>query len=231
MTRIPFARVFWLGAAGIVVLAAIVGVGAIVGGDFSDTDARILITLAALLYAGGAGLAGLALADRGPARQLGLFVAAAAPVGLVLMLWAIWGFVDEGDNEPQVKLAWTAVVTLVACLIATTSLLLARGQSLVRLSVAAGALAGLAAALSDLGIWSGDSDSGFLKGIAVLWILAGVAYFLVPILGRFASTAPGEPSVRVLAELDGVELVAVHSGNGLDIRLAPGERLQLRRHV
>ena len=43
-------------------------------------------------------------------------------------------------------------------------------------------------------------------------------------------TAAGAPTDdRVLAELDGVELVATHSRDGIDVRLARGERLLLRR--
>jgi len=44
--KIRFARVFWIGAAGIVVLAALIALVAIVRGSFSGTDARILLTLA-----------------------------------------------------------------------------------------------------------------------------------------------------------------------------------------
>jgi hypothetical protein len=226
--KLRSARVFWIGAAGIVILAALVALAAIIGGNFSDTDARILVTLAALLYAGGAGLAGLALADRGPARNLGWIVAAATPVGLVLMLWAIWDFLDEGDNDPQLKLAWSAVLALLAGLLGTTALLLARRPALVLLAKSTGLLAGVAALVSVVGLWSGDSSDQFLKSLAVLWILAAVTYFLVPILGRFTSAATAD--VRVLAELDDVQLVATRT-NGLDVRLAPGERLQLRRRV
>ena len=228
--RIPFARVFWIGAAGIVVLAALVALVGIVRGSFSGTDARILVTLAALLYAGGAGIAGLALSERATAPLVGRLVALAAPIGLALMLWAIWAFVDEGDNEPQVKLAWSAVLALLAGLLTATALLLARAPALVRLAASSGALAAVAAGLSIAGIWAGSSDSSFLKVLAALWILAAVAYFLVPILGRFSSAAQtAAPELRVLAELDGVELVATRAGTGLDVRLAPGERLQLRR--
>jgi hypothetical protein len=226
--KLRSARVFWIGAAGIVILAALVALAAIIGGNFSDTDARILVTLAALLYAGGAGLAGLALADRGPARNLGWIVAAATPVGLVLMLWAIWDFLDEGDNDPQLKLAWSAVLALLAGLLGTTALLLARRPALVLLAKSTGLLAGFGALVSVVGLWSGDSSDQFLKSLAVLWILAAVTYFLVPILGRFTSAATAD--VRVLAELDDVQLVATRT-NGLDVRLAPGERLQLRRRV
>jgi hypothetical protein len=228
---ISFARAFWIGAAGVVVAAALVALVAIVGGSFSDTDARILVTLAALLYAGGTGLAGLALSDRRLARSLGQLVAVASPIGLALMLWGIWGIVDEGDNDPQWKLAWSSVLVLVTGLIATTALLLARRPKLVKLAWTSGALAAFAAALSVGGIWGGDSDDSFLKLLAALWILAVVAYFLVPILGRFSSAAPAAPELRVLAELDGVELVATRSESGLDVRLAPDERLQLRRRV
>jgi hypothetical protein len=64
--------------------------------------------------------------------------------------------------------------------------------------------------------------------IAVLWILAGLAYLLVPVLQRFTATAASTAD-RVLATLDDVELVATRSGSGLAFDLAPGERLTLRR--
>lgn len=227
--RIPFARVFWIGAAGIVVLAALVALVAIVGGSFSEDDVRVLLTLAALLYAGGTGLAGLAVAERGPARFLGRVVAAGSPLALGLVLWAIWSL--DGGDEPQLKLAWSAVLVLLAGLLATTALLLARSAALVALARASGGLAALATALSVGAVWAGDGGDVLLKAIAALWILTAGTYFLVPILGRFSSAGTGgaAPELRVLAELDGVELVAVRSGNGLDVHLVPGERLALRR--
>ncbi len=38
-------RIFWLGAAAALVVAALVAIAAIVGGSFDDTDGRILLTL------------------------------------------------------------------------------------------------------------------------------------------------------------------------------------------
>ena len=65
--------------------------------------------------------------------------------------------------------------------------------------------------------------------IAALWILAVLGYVLVPVVGRFGRPAAELPTVeRLLATLDGVELVATTSGT-VDPRLAPGERLLLRR--
>jgi hypothetical protein len=221
-----------MGAAAIVVAAALVALAAVVKGDFSDTDGRILITLAALLYTGGAAICGLALADRGPARALGRIVAAAAPVCFAFVAWAIWSFAfDGGDNETADKLAWSAVLVLLAGLIATTALLLARRPTLVGLASVAGAFSGLAATVSVTGIWAEPDSESFVKVLAVLWILAGLAYFLVPILQRFSSVGADEAAVRILAELDGVELVASRNPvEGVPAENpAPGERLVLRR--
>ena len=100
-----------MGAAAIVVVAALVALAAVVKGDFSDTDGRVLVTLAALLYTGGAAICGLALVDRGRARLLGWIVAGAAPACLAFVAWAIWSFAfDGGANETKDKLAWSAVL-------------------------------------------------------------------------------------------------------------------------
>ena len=229
MTRRRLVRTFWIGAAAILVAAALVALAAVVKGDFSDTDGQILFTLAALLYTGGAALAGLALVDRDRARPLGWTVVAAALTCLVLVVWAIWSFVDEQNNEPQDKLAWSSVLVVLAGLIASTGLLLARKRALVVLAAAAGALAALAAALSIVGVWTEPDSDWFIKVVAALWILTALAYFLVPVLQRFSGAGEEGAPERVLAELDGVELVATRTGDGLEARLDPGERLLLRR--
>ena len=232
MTNLRLRRIFWMSAAAIVVAAALVALGAVVRGDFSDTDGRILVTLAALLYTGGAAISGLALVDRGPGRLLGWIVAGAAPVCLASVLWAIWSFgFDGGGNETADKLASSAVLALLAGLMATTGLLLARRPALLGLAAAAGALAGLASGVSIAGIWTEPHSDAFVKALAALWILAALAYFLVPILQRFSNVGAEETAIRVLAELDGVQIVASRvQVEGVDVEPpGPGERLVLRR--
>lgn len=229
MTRFRLARIFWIGAAAILVAAALVAIAAIVRGDFSDTDGRILVTLAALLYTGGAALAGLSLVERGPARGLGWLVAAAAPCCLAFVLWAIWSFAFDDGNETADKFAWSAVLALFAGLIAATGLLLAR--RIVGLATAAGVLAGIASALSIIGIWTEPSGDGFVKVIAVLWIVTTLCYFLSPVLQRFTSVGTQPSAIRVLGLLDGVELVASRrplEGISVETPLR-GEQLVLRR--
>lgn len=232
MTRLRLARIFWIGAAAILVAAALVALTAVVQGDLSDTDGRILVTLAAVLYTGGAALAGLALVDRGTARPLGWLVAAAAPVCLGLVTWAVWSFVgDGGEDENANKLAWSSVLVLLSGLIATTGLLLTRRPALARLAGVAGGLAAVAAALSVIGVWAEPSDGTFVKVLAVLWILAALCFFLVPVLQRFTAAGIEKSAMRVVAELDGVEVVASRrpiEGVALEAP-APGERLYLRR--
>lgn len=230
MTRGRLSRILWIGAAAILVAAALVALVAVVRGDFSENDGRILLTLAAVLYAGGTGLAGLALADRGRIR-LGRLIAVAAPVCLALVLWGIWSLAFDGaDDYDATRSAWSAALVLLVGLIAATSLLLARGGAPTILAHLAAVLATIAAALSVVGIWTEPDNDRYVQAVAVVWILTALAYFLVPVLQRF-TTAGRESAVRTLGHLDGVELVAAREPiEGIPVEPpARGENLVLRR--
>jgi len=110
VTRQRLARVFWLGAAAILVVAALISLVAILGGGFSATDGRILATLGSLLYTGAAALAGLALAEREKARPLGLALLGLSAVTFVLLAAAIWG----ADGDTAWRLALSGALYLVA---------------------------------------------------------------------------------------------------------------------
>ena len=227
MTRVRLSRIFWIGAAAILVVAALVALVAVLRGDFSETDGRILGTLAAALLAGSTLIAGLALVERG-ARGLGWAAVAVSAPAFAAIAYSIWDFVFEGEGETW-RWGWAGILALVAALIAVTARLLARSRALVRLAWVAGALATVAAAVSYVAIWSDDSGDSLGRAIAVLWILAGLAYLLVPVLQRFTSAGARSGVERVVAELDGVELVATRSKDGLAVEVLPGERLVLRR--
>ena len=64
------------------------------------------------------------------------------------------------------------------------------------------------------------------------WILAALAYLLGPVLQRWSSVGDVETGERVLATLDGVDLVATRRPDSTTVvaeRPRPGERLVLRR--
>ena len=228
MTRRRLARTFWIGAAAALVVAALIALAAVLRGDFSDTDGRILATLAALLLAGGTLVSGLVLVDRDDAL-LGRVAVVVAPIGFGLLAYAIWDFVFDGGGDAW-RYGWTGVVLLIATLIAVTARLLAESASLTPLATIAGILAALAAVLSSYAIWDRNASDSMGKALAVIWILTGATYLLVPVLERFRGAQSSDPEARVLAALDDVQLVLTRSNEGLEVVLAPGERLALRRN-
>lgn len=219
----PSARFAWAVAAVLAVVAALVALFSIVRGDFSETDGRIIATLALVLFTGGASFAGLTVVERG--QRVGWALVAGATLGFLLVLPAIWGtFEESGDSDWE--LAWAALATLLAGLLWATAWLMARGAAGERLALAAGVLSALAALLTDVAVWTDDRYDGWGKALAAVWILAVLAYVLTPLVSRLTSSS--HTTDRVLATLDDVELVVTTDG-GLEPNLAPGERLLLRR--
>lgn len=225
MSRVRPSRIFWIGAAAILVAAALVALTAVLRGDFSDTDGRILGTLAALLLASGTLIAGLELVRRDGAL-LGRSAVALSPIGLALLLYSIWHFVFDGGGD-EWRYGWLGALVLVACLVAVTARLLARSPALVLLAAATGILGAAAAALSAYAIWDHESDV-IGKAVAVLWVVTSLCYLLVPVLERYqAQQEDGDE--RVLATLGDVELSVTRSRRGIEVELATGERVALRR--
>jgi hypothetical protein len=227
VTGVRLDRIFWIGAAAILIAAALVGLTAVLRGDFSETDARILGTLAATLLGGATLISGLALVERG-GRTLGWTAVAVAIPGFALLVYAIWDFVFDGDGDAW-RWGWSGALALLAALVAATAQLLARSERVVLLAWLAASLATAAAIASIAAVWSESPGDTIGKLIAALWILTALAYFLVPVLQRFSTAGVPATAERVLAELDGVKLVATRSGEGIEPRLSPGERLALRR--
>jgi hypothetical protein len=227
VTGVRLSRVFWIGAAAILIAAALLALTAVVRGDSSEPSGRILATLAAALLGGATLLSGLALVDRG-VRALGWTAVTVAVPAFALCVYAIWRFAFEGDGD-VLQWGWTGAFALVAALVAATARLLARDERVVGLAWVAGALAAAAATASITAIWRESTSDTVEKALAMLWILTALAYFLVPVLQRFTSAGEPETAERILAELDGVKLVATRSGDGVEAGLAPGEQLILRR--
>jgi hypothetical protein len=228
VSRRRLARAFWLGAAAILVAAALISVVAILRGGFSETDGRILGTLGALLYTGAALLAGLALVDRRVVAALGWATALLSAVAFALLATAIWT-----DDDRTWRLAVSAALYLFAGSIAATGLLLTARPMLRRLALAAGLLAAIAVSLTLVPLWrDADPGSGLAKAMGVAWVLAALAYLLAPVLQRWTAVGELEAGERVLGSLDGIELVATRDpGNAIVVtgRPRPGERLVLRR--
>ena len=224
MTGARHARLFWIGAAGVLVLAALIGISALLRSDFSDTDWQILLTLLALVVSSGTAVAGLTVAERSHAL-IGWGAVGVAPGAFLFIATATW---DGFDSETLGRLAGSAAFALVATLLGTTQLVLHRG-AYAWLVVFTWAAAILAFLLSTSALWNDSGDTWQVA--ASIWILALVGWLLLPVLQRFSAAGAPAIGMRVLASLDGVELVATRSEHGVAVELQPGERLVLRRRA
>lgn len=225
MTSRRLARTFWLGAAALLVAAALVAIVALVRGELTDTDTHILLTLGALFLTGAGGIAGLALADSTRFSAVGRVAAALAPVEFAILAYWIWSDF-EGDDLSRLGLSTLLIV--IGQLAVVTQLLIVDGKRLLPLVALTAGLATAAIGGTITAIWIEPDSTAWAKVLAALWILAALCWFLLPVLQRY--TAAGVPvDDRVLDELDGIVLVATRSHDGLDVRLARGERLTLRR--
>jgi hypothetical protein len=215
VTRSRYARVFWIGAAGALVLAALIGISSLLRSDFTDTDWQILLTLLGLLVAAGTAVAGLTVAERGHVA-VGWGAVAVAVAGFVVTTASTW---DGFDSETLARLAGTAAFALIATLLGVTQLVLHRGRHAWLLVVTWAALV-LAFALSSTALWSESGETWQIA--ASSWIVGVVGWLNLPVLQRFS--AAGAPSNEA-------RVVATRSGGGLAIELGPGERLVLRRRL
>jgi len=244
-------RSFWRGAVAILVAAALVAIAALVRGELGETDGKILLTLLALLVAGGTAVAGLVLVERGLLGGTGWVVAATSAAGFLAVTAATW---ESFEDDTLSRLAGTAAVVVPVLLVLTSQVLLLRDPGLVLLVVVSALTLGLAAALMTAGIWSDDMGEEGLKAVAVLTIVGALCWLLVPVLQRLR-TAPaphlarGDGTERHLTTLDaldvivdgettGAALVIEQEPGGLvvtsptgRIHLRPGEQLVLRRRT
>jgi hypothetical protein len=205
----PLKRYFWIGAAGLLGLAALISIVALLRGELTPTDGNILFTLAAAFLAGSAALAGLALVERRDVVPLGWLVVGTAAVGFSVLVWQIW---TEFDSE---NWSLDTVTVLVAALMVASARLLYRGLDwLFWLST------GLTTGTATLYVWAIHTDpdgSNWEKTLGTLGILTVLAWFLVPVVGRAASdTEPGE---RIVGRGPG----------RVEVELADGETLVVRR--
>jgi mannitol-specific phosphotransferase system IIBC component len=223
VTRVRYARIFWIGAAGALVLAALLGISALLRGEISDTDWQTLLTMLVLVVSAGTAVAGLTVTDRGHST-LGFAAVAVAGVAFFFIATAIWA---KFDNETLSKLAGTAAFALMATLLGTTQLVLHRGQH-TWVVVVTWAAALVAFVVSASALWSENSEDTW-QIAASFWIIAAVGWLNLPVLQRFSAAGTPSTAERVVAALDDIELVATRSANGIAVDLAPGERLLLRR--
>ncbi len=200
-------RYFWIGAAALLGVAALVSIVALLRGELTPTDGNILFSLAAAFLAGSAALSGLALLERRDLVPLGWIVVATSAVGFVILAWQIW---TEFDYE---NWSLDTVTVVVAALMVATARLLSRG--LAWLYWLSATLTVVTAAVYVWAIHTDPQGDNWEKLLGTIGIVTVLAWFLVPVLGR-SSSAPRERVVgrgpgRVEVELAAGETLVVRS--------------------
>jgi hypothetical protein len=199
-------RLFWLGAAVLFSVAALVAIAAVLGGSFGTTQEHILETCCIAFVCGGATLAGLACVDRGVIQPVGWVT-----VGLGVATFATWTAAvwKDSTSDGYWKVAGVLAIWTLAALIVTTLRLLASSPRLVGTLVpATWSAAVVAAAVSTEMVL--NEDGGPWKLVVVLVILTALGYALTPVLQRFWAGAETPSSAeRLLGTLGGIDVFAV----------------------
>lgn len=217
----PLRRIFLLGAATLVSVAALVAIGAILSGDFGETEGKIFATLATAFVAGSAAIAGIACLERSVSRPFGTLGVILSAVGFLLWTEQIW---QEHSSDDYWKLLGLILIWTLVVLVVTTTRLMTRSPQLLHSLYPATAVAACGAGLVvSLMVLTETGDGWQL--FAVLLVLALLGETLTPILQRFVTTPVGEtPSERVLGEIAGAVVIAVRSRRGdRTVRLGSNE--------
>ncbi len=227
-------RLFWLGAAVLFSVAALVAIAAVVGGSFGTTQEHILETCSIAFVCGGATLAGLACIDRGVIQPLGWVTVALGIAAFGTWTGAVW---KDSTSDGYWKVAGVLAIWTLAALIVTTLRLLASSPRLVGTLVpATWSAAVVAAAVSTEMVL--NEDGGPWKVVVVLVILTALGYALTPVLQRFWAGAETPSSAeRLLGTLGGIDVFAVR-GEGRSVtigssraRLGSSEGIVLRERT
>jgi hypothetical protein len=215
-------RLFWLSAAVTVLLAGGFALAGVVGGDLGETPGKILGTLGTALLAGAVATTGATLVDASLSSPLGQTLVGVVVIPGLVCIAAVWnGF----SSEALSRTAGSSYVLLAAgLLIGTARALVGARRWLLLLFGAVFALTVLASLLSILAIVGNAPDAGYGEALAAVWILAGVAYLLVPIARRLV-TLPAAGGMRLVDLSAGVEAA------GTRVRLATGRATLSRETV
>ena len=177
---------------------AVIGIVALLSGEFDETDGKILITSLSVSAGAILGLTNLAALERSIYRPVPIAGAAAAVLGFILLIASAW---EDFDTEPLGKLSATLIFFSIAATHATLLTVARPARRYLWVLVTAYLLAfGLAIGLT-IGIWSEDVGGNFWRPVGVVSIL--LAFFTVasPVLRRTSREADSEreaqaPTVR-----------------------------------
>lgn len=227
-------RLFWLGAAVLFSVAALVAIAAVLSGSFGTTEEHVLETCGIAFVCGAALLAGLACIDRGAMVPVGWITVVLGIATFVTWTAGVW---KDSSGDGFWKAAGLLGIWTVTALVVTTLRLLASSPRLLRTVVPATWSSAVLAAGVSSGMILTESGSPW-KLLVVLVILTVLGYALTPTLQRFWAGAESPPDrERLLGTLGDIDVFAVRgAGRSVTIgsnraRLASSEGIVLRERT
>jgi hypothetical protein len=199
---------------------AVIGIVAIVSGDFSDLDRKVLLTSLSVTGASVLALASLTARERGFLRVVPEVGAASSLIGFSLLVIQIWA---EVSGDTMWKSASTGI--LIGAAAAHASLLsLSRLAPNYRVVLwAAWALAALLVGLVIVIIWShyAEDSTAFAQLLGVTGVLLAAATLAVPVLHRASKAKAPEPEERV-GTVQGRQIAHCPNCGSTDLRMTTG---------
>jgi hypothetical protein len=224
-------RLFWLGAAILLSIAALVAIAAVLGSGLGQTQDRILGTCGIAFVCGAATLAGFACLDRGLIRPVAWVAIAIGIVSFAAWTSAVWQ--DSPGSAYWKVVGFLGTWTLASLIVTTLRLLVSSPRLLSTVVPATWGAAVVAAAVGSEMILS--ESGGPWKLLVVLVILVALGYALTPALQRFwAAGQTPAAAERLLGTLGDIEVFAVRGGGrwvtigSSRTRLAASEGIVLR---
>ncbi len=179
-------------------VAALLGIIALLSGDFGETQARILGTTLTVAAFGTTALCHLAVVAR-PVRVVGYVGIAASAIAAVCALVLIWGDLPWEQLDPVLK--GLLVFGIVAASLAQANLLLllsGRRHRVIRVALAVTLVAiGVVAVMfilpivTDGAIPGDDGEEAWVRTLGVVGILDALGTIALPILGLVLGRAAG----------------------------------------
>lgn len=206
--RAPIKRLALRAFIGSIVVSALLGIGALLSGEFGELALKVLFSSLCVSAASLCAMGGAALLESRGARLPSVPAMWLSAIGLGLVLVGIWG---EVDGEYFWKTSVTLVVFAVAC--AHVSLLL-MARLAPRFAWLRPTTWGLIFALAAYGsalLWGEADGEGFFRLLGVLSILVAALTLATPVLHRMSrddlDAASPESSASTASPTDPVPML------------------------
>lgn len=175
---------------GSVVINALLGITALVSGEFGDIETKILVTSTSVSAASILSLAMFPAREREHLGQIPNMGIGLSVVGFVLLVFLVW---TDWDSEVLGKIAGSILIFAVAASYVSLISLAVVRREFSRIVHGAYALTVVLSAMITSAIWSEPGGDVFGRVVGVISILLAAATVSIPVLHRISRDDVGTP--------------------------------------